>query len=291
MRRGLGGGRTLVWAGALCAIGACGGGARPSPGPRLGKATCAPAESPSTLADTATLHFRALDVPPATCAQTLAAEWLRPWGTGSSDRWTVRIALTPTGASVRRLDSEGARNAVDAGYAVLATEDLDLVAYASARADLEVTPLPWDRTYVVLSPAPVAALGAGTGPDAVRVDARAAESWECESVLSGTPPHGAPMRSRRILYAIGDRTAQELAARIVALTEDREVAAIGRSASELDSALIAGDELGYVVSVARASRCNAIAAIATRASWVGSHSLRPLIDTRAYAITPLGPRP
>lgn len=291
MRRGRGGGRTLVWAVALCAIGACSGGARPSPEPSLGRATCALAELPSTLADTATLHFRALDVPPATCAQTLAAEWLRPWGSGSSDRWTVRIALTPTGASVRRLDGEGARNAVDAGYAVLATEDLDLVAYASARADLEVAPLPWDRTYVVLSPAPVAALGAGTGPDAVRVDARAAESWECESVRSGTPPHAAPTRSRHILYAIGDRTAQELAARIVALTEDREVAAVGRSTSALDSALIAGEELGYVISVARASRCDAIAAIAAKASWVGSHSVRPLIDTRAYAIAPRGPRP
>jgi hypothetical protein len=276
---------------ALCAIGACGGGARPSPGPSPVETTCALAQAPSILADTATLHFRALDVPTATCAQTLAAEWLRPWATGSSSRWTVRIALDPTGASVRRLDSEGARNAVDAGHDVLATEDLDLVAYASARSDLEVTPLPWDRTYLVLSPAPVAALGAGAGPDAVRVDARAAESWECEFVPGGTPPDTTPLRSRRILYAVGDRTARELAARIVALTEDGEVTAIGRSASELDSALIAGDELGYVISVARGSRCGAITAIAARASWVGSHSLRPLVDTRAYGIAPREPRP
>ena len=243
------------------------------------------------LGDTATLAVRALGVPPAACAQMLVAEWLRPWPIASAQPWTVRITLSAAGASAHRLDSEGARNAIDAGDALMATEDLELVAYAGARPGMVVTPLPWDRTYLLLSAAPAATLGAGTGPDAVRVDARAAESWGCESVLSAASPDTASGRSGRVLYDIGDRTARELAARIVALTDQREGTAVGMSATELDRALTAGDALAYIISVARASRCDAMTAIAGRAPWVGLQAVHPLIDTRAYGIAPRVPRP
>jgi hypothetical protein len=96
-----------------------------------------------------------------------------------------------------------------------------------------------------------------------------------------------------VVFDAGDRTARELAERIVALAGDTAAAAVGLGPAELDAALRAGDDLAFIVSVPRVADhgCDAVATLARRAPWLAPHSIIPLIDTRAHAIVPRPPRP
>lgn len=297
MRHAGGRSRLFAWWVALCALGACSGAVRlPSESHAVqsapAPATCALLQEPSRASDTATILFRDAGGRDA-CALRLVAEALRPWPTASNDRWTVRIALTYVGATAHRLRGESARDAIDAGLALLATEDLDVVAYAAARPELEVTPLPWDRTYLRLAPGTARPLGAEISSDAVRIDARPAELPSCDTVLGAAVSGGVGAQSARVVYEAGDHTARELAERVVALVEGTRVAAVGLGPSQLDAALRAGDELAYIVSVSRFadSGCDALAALARRAPWIARHSITPLIDTRGHVIAPRASRP
>jgi hypothetical protein len=261
------------------------------PEPPVLATACALTDTLSTAADTVTITFSALGTTREQCAFTLIAATLRPWPSATSGPWTVHISVTPTAAVARRLSGEGARNAIDAGTALIATDDLDLTAYAAARADLEVTPLPWDRTYVRLSPRAELPLGADAGPDAVRADARSAEAPGCEPFLPEASADSGSLSSKRVVYDGADPTAREIAERIVALAGRSDATAVGMPAAELDLALRAGSELAYVVSVSRFSYCGTLAALAQHAPWMSSHSVLPLIDTRAYAIAPRTPPP
>lgn len=290
MRRAGSRSRVFVWWVLLYALGGCGGAVRPpaESHPAMGApavATCALDEEPARGVDTAAIVFHAVGMPRDVCALTLVAATLRPWPTPSNDRWTVEIVETEAGATAHRLRGDSARDVVDAGVTAIATEDLDLIGYAGARGELEVTPLPWDRTYLRLAPATGGPLGAAPGPDAVRVDARHAEPLPCDTTWSATAP--ATPRSTRVVYLAGDRTARELAERVVALM-DGATAAVGLGQDYLDAALRTGDELAYVLSVARpaGSACDTLATLARRASWIDPHSIMPLIDTRAHAIAP-----
>jgi hypothetical protein len=291
MRGGRGGSNSFRWALALCATWACSGAARVHPEPPVPATACALTDTPSTVADSSTITFTALGATREQCAFTLIAATLRPWPTATSGPWTVHIGITPTAAVARRVGGEGARNAIDAGSALIATDDIDLTTYAATRADLEVTPLPWDRTYVRLSPRAAGALGADAGPDAVRADARVAEAPACELFLPEATANSGSLSSKRVVYAVGDRTARELAERTVALAARSDATAVGLTAAELDFALRAGTELAYVVSVSRVSYCETLAALAQHTPWMSAHSVLPLIDTRAYAIAPRAPRP
>jgi hypothetical protein len=290
--------RTLGWWITLCAIGACSGALRPSAESRsaAGPPACTLSEAPSHHGDTATIVFSAPDVAAprggrGDCALQLVAMALRPWPTPSDDAWVVEITLTQTGATAHRLSGERARDAVDAGLALMATEDLDLVAYAAARPELGVTPLLWDRTYLRLAPGLGSALGTELSADAVRVDARHAEALSCDTVLNPTASGSAA--SAHVVYQTGDRTARELAERVVAIIGGAMTAAVALEPAELDAALRAGDELAYIVSVARSADagCDALAALARRAPWLAPHSILPLVDTRAHVIAPRAPRP
>jgi hypothetical protein len=295
--------RWFAWWVTLCALGACSGTLHPPSESRPAERapateTCTLAEEPSRTSDTAAIAFRFAGAGPFSagrdaCALRLIAEALRPWPTASNDRWTVQIALGDTGAIVHRLRAQSARDAIDAGVALIATEDLALVAYAAARPELEVTPLPWDRTYLRLAPGTGGPLGAAVSSDAVRIDARLAEPLSCDRVLPAPESRSVSARSARVIYPVGDPTARELAERVVALTGDRTAAAVGLDPGSLDAALRAGDELAYIMSVPRsaASGCSLVAMLALRAPWIAPHSVVSLIDTRAYAIAPRAPRP
>lgn len=289
MRRGWGGGNPYGWGLALCAICACSGAMRVPQEPPISATACTPVHAPSIAVDTATITFDALGATREHCALTLAAEGLRPWPLASSEPWTVHLTVTPTDVVVRRLDRERARNAIDAGSGLMATDDPDLTAYAATRGDLEVSPLPWDRTYLRLSARAAAPLGGSAGPDAVRVDARSAEAPPCE--LPPTALELDSVSSKRVVYDGSDRTARELAERIVALVERPDATAVGLSAAELDVALEAGNELAYIISVPRSSYCDAVTGLAQRVPWMTPRFLIPLIETRAHAIVPRAPRP
>jgi hypothetical protein len=252
---------------------------------------CALTEVPSKTGDTATIAFHALGTAREACALTLLAEKLRPWPGASPEPWTVHLTLTHTGATASRLGTREARDAIDASAGLMATDDLELAAYAAARADLSVTPLPWDRTYLYLSAAVDSSLGASVTRDAVRVDARQAEPLGCDSIVGRVASDIARGQSRRIVYEAGDRTSRELAERVVALAESRNVTAVGAGAGQLDAMLRTGEDIGYIVGMPRSSECEMLAAVAQRAPWISSHSIVPLIDTRAHAITPRGPPP
>jgi hypothetical protein len=95
----------------------------------------------------------------------------------------------------------------------------------------------------------------------------------------------------RVVYDAADRTGRELAERIVALAERGDVTAVGLPAAALDAALQRGTDLAYIVSVPRASYCDAVAALSQRAPWMASGAIVPVIDTRAYGIVPRAVRP
>jgi hypothetical protein len=149
----------------------------------------------------------------------------------------------------RLATSTDARDLIDGGIDVMVTGDPDVLDYVRRRTELAVTPLPWDRTYVLLSPTRARELRArqvatpslptipddlrsALASDAVRGDARAHGTvawWEdvpaCEAALAdlrSVPPavSTAAYRirgPRRVVYAEGDDVARGLAERIVAL--------------------------------------------------------------------------
>ena len=139
--------------------------------------------------------------------------------------------------SVRVIGRADARDLIDAGLDLLLTDDPAAVSYAEARPDLTTVPLPWSRTYVLLSPrhAPdseaaspltgeAGRLRAALARDAVRTEARAAEPpfwWsdveKCEVRSAGTPASSAPGQGARVVYRRDDNVARELAERLVAL--------------------------------------------------------------------------
>jgi hypothetical protein len=255
-------------------------------------ATCTLGETRLQSVDTALIVFRATGMAPEQCAVRLVAATLRPWPASSPDRWTVVISLTDTGVTASRIGSDDARDAIDAAVALMVTEDLELSTYAAARPGLDVTPLPWDRTYLSLTRSSIGSLGGERTSEAVRVDARPAEALSCDTVVNPTASEGAQSPGSRVVYDAGDRTAEELAERIVAIAGDSAVAT-GLPTADFESALRAGDALAYIISVPRFAdqRCDAVAALARRAPWLTPHSIVPLVDTRAHAIVPRSPRP
>jgi hypothetical protein len=289
------GGRSSVlagWAG-LCALGACAtvpdpsAESRPAP-PVEACALSHPPEIPvaAEALDSARITFTASGITRGACALRLVSHTLRPWPTLSHAHWTVHVALDDTGATARHLGRDGARDTIDTGLAFVATEDLALVAYASARPDLEVAPLPWDRTYFRLSSSADASLGAEPLADAVGVDARPAQLASCDTGFASDPVEVVKGQSSRVVYEAGDRTARELAERFVALTSGSATAAL--APHEFDRALRTGNELAYIVSVPRGadSGCETLESLHLRAPWSMPRSIVPLIDTRAYAIVP-----
>ena len=288
---------SLLWLAVLCAVCACGGVQHPRPEPlpddgSIAATACALAELALREADSAVIRFGAAAAARDACALELVARELRPWPTMSNDRWAVRITLTEDGARAYRLRDEPARDAIDSGATIVATDDVELLAYATSRPELAVTPLPWDRTYFWLTSGSADSLGVASLPDAVRADARpAAVHPACAFVWPEAAPNSATAHSLRVVYAAGDRTAQELAERIVAIVGGAAVAS-PLDVPALDAALRAGDELGYVVSLPRraAFECDSLVMLAQGIPWLGPHRVRPLIDTRAHAIAPRAPR-
>jgi hypothetical protein len=136
-----------------------------------------------------------------------------------------------------------ARDLLEGPVDLMITEDPTVIEYASANPVFVAAPLPWEKTYVILSPGRVREVLDGRVPgtlpqdflavlarDAVRCAARGyqAPSWwgdleGCKAVSGGddarggSANHGSSSNPRRILYDADDPTARDLAARIVAL--------------------------------------------------------------------------
>ena len=163
---------------------------------------------------------------------------------------------------VRTIDPRAARDALDTGIDVLLTADPAAVAYAATRPDYDSAPLPWNRLYVLAIPGQPAdtahapALRSELAANAVHAEARPAETPVCNPDTSAA----APSRRPRIIYADDDSVARGLAERLVALADrpgaavpaslaKQRLHAIGVPPTVLDTAVLSGTDVGYILAV------------------------------------------
>ena len=293
MRRGAG--CTTYYAGCLplLAFAACSSTGTPAP-QYLTPDPCELVEIHEHAAGTV-LDIRAPVAQRNDCALRLVAGSLRSWTSGPREPWTIAVATAALPDTIhvtvtaRRLRAAEARDALDAATVLVATEDLELVEYARARADLTIVPLPWDRLYVRVGSGSSDSLGA-VDPAAVGTEARRAEPLSGCDVRSPPPQTRQPARSHRAVYRMGDRTGRELAERIVGLGQAREV--VGLDSAAFDAALSAGTDQAYIVSTPRTNdSCALLSTVRERAPWADRAWIAPLLETRAYAITRRGSVP
>jgi hypothetical protein len=246
------------------------------------------------------------DVPPVLGDPALAVAKAAPdssWPIGTGRYWAT--SGTTTAQEIRAHSDRGdtlvfrlasgrdARDLLDAGVDLLVTRDPALRDYAGTLKDHVILALPWDRTYVFVTPE-----AGGTRFDgleqAVRADARRAEGgfWWLDlracgnggggagGVGGASPPSGT---QRRILYTRTDPTARELASRLAALTH---ATATARSSDDLDIAVMSGKDWGYIVALPRVTTDACRAAKDRLPTWPAT--ITALIDTRATAVVKKG---
>ena len=207
-------------------------------------------------------------------------------------------AQLPPGVKFEVQTGVDPRDALDRGADLVVTRDPALVDYVARRADFASFPLPWTRTYVLLQPETAEPLEIvsddadrhSLARDAVSGDARAAEPpfwWNEVAMCPAGAAGGAASTSSRVVYIRGDEVARGLAERVVALAGSGaglRSAALGPA--EMAALLRTGSERAYVVGLPRQTLnpCR-------EAAWPAGARLRPLIDTRAYAILRRGAPP
>jgi hypothetical protein len=213
-----------------------------------------------------------------------------------------------------------ARDAIDAAVDLLVTADPAIVSYAVQRGEYQSVALGWHRTYVVLTAEGAAPNASDSSrltlaqlvAEAVRADARVAERpfwWEkTDHCAIAAPASTGKRTSSRVVYQSGDRVAQSVAERLVALAgshapaadsvlhallpalsrDAARVTAAALSASAFAQALAGGDDLAYVLPLPRtvAAACQERDKLANRAPWL--RSLVPLVDMRNSALVRRG---
>lgn len=241
------------------------------------------------------------DVPPLLADAALSVTKPAPdssWPIGTGRFWATSGTTTPQ--EIRAQSSSGdtlvfrlapggdARDLLDAGVDLLVTRDRALRDYAATQPRFAVLALPWDRTYVFVTPE-----AGGNRYDgleqAVRAEARRAEGgfWWLDLRGCGAPPADSPPAAtgtpRRILYSRSDPTARDLAGRLAALSRG---VAVARSSDELNDALSSGRDWGYIVALPRIVADPCRAARDLLPSWAAT--VTSLVDTRATAIARRG---
>ena len=211
------------------------------------------------------------------------------WATsGTTTEQEIRAQSSRGDTLVFRFAASGdARDLLDAGVDLLVTRDRALRDYAATLPDLTVVALPWDRTYVYVTPE-----AGGTRLDgleqSVRAEARRPEGgfwWlnlrACGVAAGGSPP--ASPGQRRILYPRSDPTARELAGRLAALTH---AVATARAPEDFTDALAGGKDWGYVVALPRVVTDPCRTAKDLLPDWAAT--ITALVDTRPTAIVRRG---
>ena len=241
------------------------------------------------------------DLPPVLGDRSLAVTKPAPdssWPIGTGAYWAtsgtttaqeIRAHTTRGDTLVFKFAASGdARDLLDAGIDLLVTRDRALRDYSATLQNHAVVPLPWDRTYVLVT----AEGGGGTRYDgleqAVRAEARRAEgdSWwldvrGCGIARDSAPP--AATGQRRVLYSRADPTARELAGRLAALTH---TVAAGRAADDFRDALAGGKDWGYVIALPRVTADVCRSAKDLLPTWPATFTA--LVDTRPTAVVRRG---
>jgi hypothetical protein len=215
-------------------------------------------------------------------------------------------ALTLSGLSrnspIRFLLAPGrdSRDLLDQGSDLLLTRDPRTLDYAVTLPQFQISPLPWQRTYVLLTPNRAGAVSLLTADerralaqDAVRGPARGAEGpfwWEslsdCEVASPQVPP--STQAPPRIVYDVEDSAARELAERFVGT--GKYPRASGLTGDALAQALRRGNESAYILSLDRRplDSCREMQVLKDSAGWIDPTTIVPLVDTRFQAIVRQG---
>lgn len=233
-----------------------------------------------------------------------------PAGTGAytADTSAGRVIVTPLsggGRPVLLLRSSGAgdaRDLLDAGVDLLVTDEPAVLSYAAGRPGISATPLPWDRTYLLLGAAGVPgisdSLRAGLARDAVRVAARPAPAFAFEACRDESRPFTrslpAPAARATLVYADGDRPARDLAGRLVALgmLGAAPARALGLPPAEFAAVLASGGSTQFVLALPRTALdpCREVRMLVARAPWLANPSagIVSLVDTRRHVVVRRG---
>src|SRR6266566_3543061 len=217
----------------------------------------------------------------------------RPAAPGRSGQPVVKIATGPAG---------GARDALDGGADVLITDDAATLDYARSATGYVDVPLEWSRMYVLLAPgrdkSVIGDLRLESLREAVHGDARPAEwsgpgrFWFADlhscGAQAGRDTLGASARRHRIVYNQSDRSAADLAARLVGLgVLGRGAVAAGVPASAFAASLRAGSDAAYVLELRRQvyDVCRAALELPP---WSSAATIEPLLDVRSHAVVRRG---
>jgi len=253
---------------------------------------------------TVRLAKQANELPPILADPGLAIVKPAPdtsWPIGTGAYWAT--SATTTAQEIRAQNSRGdtlvfriaaggdARDLLDAGVDLLVTRDRALRDYAATLKDRAVVALPWDRTYVYVTPEAGEERPRFDGLEqAVRAEARSPEggSWwldlrPCGMGSNASSAPASPPGQRRILYARSDPTARELAGRLAALTR---AVATARSNDDLRAAVAAGKDSGYIIALPRTTADPCRTARALLPPWPAT--ITALVETRPTAIVRRG---
>jgi hypothetical protein len=204
--------------------------------------------------------------------------------------------------TLRRLTGDP-RDALDGGADILLADDHELLAYARARSELVVHPLPWSRIYALvippgqrgfedLIPADSAAFMAGLARDAVRVDARAAAGsyWWADADACPEVEASPTTTVRRLWTTVqgwDDPVARAIAERLVALSSKPMRVTGGMDRGSPIPAIHSEHGRAYVVALPRTALvpCREVAA------WPTGATVVPLIETRRSVVVRRGVPP
>jgi hypothetical protein len=173
--------------------------------------------------------------------------------------------------------------------------------------DVRLTPLPWDRLYLLLSPHRdrrselPPEIRDELARDVTGSDARAATSWLLAPRSMSPPawptddlvlPPGSPTGEMRIVMPRRDDDASRLAERIAFLWTEADPSIPVRVAPlaprDFRDSLRRGDEAAYVVPVARGTAAADLQLrdLLDRAPWLaGPETIVPLVETRAHLVS------
>ena len=185
------------------------------------------------------------------------------------------------------------RDAIDDGPDVIVVSDPDVLDYARQRPGLTIRSLPWTRGYLLVLPSAgsidlrippdTAGFRAGLARDAVRVEARPAESvapWDSAAACPARSHVPSARRADAVVYPAGDSVARGLAERLVALSPSSRVTARGLAPKSLAAELREGGARAFVLAVPTHEPvpCRRMA------GWPDSATVVPLVETRAHAV-------
>ena len=228
----------------------------------------------------------------------------------------VAVGETAGPSTIRFRTMGDARAALDAGVDAITTVDPAAIDYARALRSYTVTPIGWNRTYVLgthgMLPADsasvaVPAAAAASLQEAVRAETRAAEApfwWqkaECSSSSFLSPRTN--VRNRNIVYPSSDAMARGIAERLVALAWPLArapdwlraqlgeysalgpLAAVGVDQRTLLETLRSGRALAVVTALPRPARALCITTNdAATAALLSGWRVSPLLDARDYLV-------